>query len=492
MAVRRAAPVVLVAAATLALATFAACTSSSNAPPARDASPDGDAAPASKDAGPTGDGGLTSMAFAHQTLRDVDVLFVVDDAPGMAPLAQTVRAALPAFADTLKNLPAGAPNLHVAVVSADLGAGAEVVPGCNEGGDHGVFWTVPRAPCAATGLPAGQGYFSIQGGQSNFAPDLGLADALACVWPRVDAGCQFPHPFASALRALGADGAPAPPENAGFLRAGAFLAIVLVTNQDDCSAPPDTQIFDPRSMYAADTYGPLTSFRCARFGISCNGQPIPDDTAGGLSGCASTEDGVLLRVADTVAALKSLKADPNRILVAAVSGPPEPFAIALAPPGLPEDPSPWPSLTSSCQTANGAVSARPGVRLEQWVYAFGHNGVLTSACDDPPTSLRAIATTIAGVLGPPCLPGAFAKKTGPHGARPDCTIVDYPAGGAAAPIPSCVDTANVAPCWTLGDDAACPGGQLLGFMSPAGAPPIGADSSVQCVVCDDPADPRCR
>jgi len=476
-------------AALVAVATLAACASSSNAP---DASND---APSGSDVPPASDAGLSSTAFAHQTIRDVDVLFVVDDAPGMAALAQTVRAALATFADALKDLPAGYPNLHVAVVSADLGAGAQDVPACNEGGDRGVFWSVPRGPCASTGLPAGQGYFSVADGKADYAPELGLADALACVWPRVDAGCPFPHPFAAALRALGADGAPAPPENAGFLRPGAFLAVVLVTNQDDCSAPADTQIFDPASMYAADALGPLTSFRCARFGVTCNGVPVPDDAAATLTGCASAEDGVLVRVSDAVAALKSLKADPNMILVAAISGPPEPFAVELDPPGLPTDPSPWPSLTPSCQTANGVVSARPGVRLEQWVYAFGHNGVLASACDDPPTSLRTIATTIAGVLGPPCLTAAIAKTVGPHGARADCTIVDYPKaadGGAGTPLASCVDTGNVAPCWTLTDDAACPGGKLLGFMSPTGGPPVGADSSVQCVVCDDPADQRCR
>jgi hypothetical protein len=512
MAVRSPAPVsvatLTLAVATLAVAaaTLAACSSSSNVPHGPDGGTARDAADASEaaDAGAS-EAPLSSMAFPHQMIRDVDLLFVVDDAPGMAALQQTVRAALPAFTDSLKDLPAGYPSLHVAVVSADLGAGADPMPAdCNAGGDRGVFWTVPRGPCAATGLPDGQAYFSIEsgGGQTNFAPALGLSDALACVWPRVDAGCPFPHPFAAALRALGADGAPAPPENAGFLRAGAFLAIVLVTNQDDCSAPPDTQIFDPSSMFAADAFGPLTSFRCARFGLTCGGAPVPDNVAGALTGCASAEDGILLRVSDAVAALKSLKSDPNMILVASISGPPQPFAVELDPPGLTNDPSPWPSLAPSCQTANGVISARPGVRVEQWVYAFGHNGVLASACDDPPTSLREIATTIAGVLGPPCLTAAIAQTTGPRGVRPDCTIVDYsPAlpdagaaagGGAGKPIPSCVDTGDVAPCWTLADDIACPGGKLLGFMAPAGDPAIGADSSVQCVVCEDPADPRCH
>jgi hypothetical protein len=481
-----------------ALATFLltlAC-SSSNTPAARDAGPGADAAAPP----PASDAGLQSRAFTHQMIRDVDVLFVVDVAPGMAPLLERLRASFSAFTDTLRDLPAGYPSLHVAIVSADVGAGMWQDPGCSVGGDRGVFWSVPRGACASTGLPAGQSFFSVESGtagKTNFDPAKSLADALSCVAPRDDAGCLFPHPLASALRALGADGQPAPPENAGFLRPGAFLSIVLVTNQDDCSAPPDSQIFDPSSMFVGDPLGPLTSFRCAEFGLSCGGKAISRTTAGRLVGCQSAEDGILLRVSDVVARLGALKADPNRVLVAALSGPPDPFVVELDPPALPRDQSPWPSLAPSCTSGDGLVSARPGVRVEQWVYAFGHNGLLAKACDDVAGSLHDVATSIAEVLGPPCLTGAFAKTSGPRGPRPDCTIIDYPAtadAGASAgtPVPSCVDTGDVPPCWTLADDPACPGGELLGFEAPPGAPTVGANSSVTCVVCDDPSDPRCR
>ena len=39
-----------------------------------------------------------------------------------------------------------------------------------------------------------------------------------------------------------------PLENAGFLRRNATLAIVLITNEDDCSAPPDSALFDSSSQ----------------------------------------------------------------------------------------------------------------------------------------------------------------------------------------------------------------------------------------------------
>ncbi|HEX4404270.1 MAG TPA: hypothetical protein VH560_05545 [Polyangia bacterium] len=435
------------------------------------------------------DGGvLQSMAFTHPTIRDIDVLFVIDDAPGMARAQGKLIAALPAFTDTLKNLPAGYPNLQVGIISADLGSGEDQSLGCNFGGDRGVLWSTPRGACAATGLPFGQNFFSIIDGKPNFDPKLNLADALACVAVQDDVGCQFPHPLASVLRALGLDGMAAPPENAGFLRPGAFLSIILLTNQDDCSAPAGSFLFSSDSQVVSDMLGPLTSFRCAEYGLLCDGVPPPRTKAGKLSNCQSAEDGMLEKISDVVASLKTLKADPNMLLVAALAGPAEPVTVQLGPPGVSFDPSPWPSLAPSCASPDG-VTARPGVRIEQWVYAFGHNGVLATPCDDSyASSLQSIAQSIAAVIGPPCLDARIATTAGPHGPRPDCTVTDYSNGAqTGTPIPSCVDAGDVGPCWTLTNAAACPGGKLLGFQSPAN----GLDSSVQCTVCSDPRDPRC-
>ena len=458
-------------------ALLSACSSSSNAP-----------APAPA----PGDGGQL-VTFPHPSIRDVDVLFVIDDAPGMAPAQARLLAGVKAFTDTLKSAPAGYPNLHLAVISSDLGAGASTVPGCRAGGDRGVFQTAPRGACAATGLPPGERFISIVDGKpstdagtaSNADPTTSVGDALACLVPLGESGCAFPHPLAAVLRALGADGMPAPAENVGFLRPGAFLSIVLLTNQDDCSAPADSTLFDPTSRYVSDPLGPLTSFRCAEHGLSCGGAPPPRTMALALTGCQSAEDGKLLGIADVVARLKSLKADPNRILVAALSGPAAPVTVQLGAPGLTEDPSPWPSLAPACAGGDG-VAARPAVRVEQWVYAFGHNGVLESVCgDDLGPALSHVAQSVLDVLGPPCLDGPIATTMGPRGARPDCTITDYAGDAGGTVLPSCVDTGDVAPCWTLTDDAVCPGGKLLGFEAPPGAPSgtaPGRDSSVQCRV----------
>ena len=55
-----------------------------------------------------------------------------------------------------------------------------------------------------------------------------LEDALSCISHVGDAGCGFESPLEAIKRAL--DGRH--PENAGFLRPGAFLAVVILTDED--------------------------------------------------------------------------------------------------------------------------------------------------------------------------------------------------------------------------------------------------------------------
>src|SRR5437868_1798050 len=81
----------------------------------------------------------------------------------------------------------------------------------------------------------------------------------------------------SNLRALGADGrGAAPAENQGFLRQDALLAIVMVTNEDDCSARAGIQLYDTSSNQSVNSVlGPPSNFRCNEFGHLCNGARPP-------------------------------------------------------------------------------------------------------------------------------------------------------------------------------------------------------------------------
>src|SRR6185295_3308938 len=168
-----------------------------------------------------------------------------------------------------------------------------------------------------------------------------------CIAALGDQGCGFEHVFGSVLRGLGADGnGGAPAENAGFLRDDAFLAVVLITNEDDCSAPINSVFFDPSSRLVTDPLGPLASFRCNQYGHVCrlNGKDVHPSaqTVGELTDCRSAEDGKLTKVAEFVGALRKLKSDPARIFLAAIAGPTSPYAVELVTPTLKEDPNLWP------------------------------------------------------------------------------------------------------------------------------------------------------
>src|SRR5262249_53687922 len=159
--------------------------------------------------------------------------------------------------------------------------------------------------CTATGLNAGQTFISNVNQQANYTGNI--ANVFSCIALLGDQGCGFEAPFGSVMRALGADGFAPPAENAGFLRPNAFLTIVMITNEDDCSVPDNSDLFDPGSRFVSDRYGPLASYRCNEYGHLCNGAPPPRDMSVTYPAgtCTSAEDmGRLTTVAYTVNQIK--------------------------------------------------------------------------------------------------------------------------------------------------------------------------------------------
>ena len=222
--------------------------------------------------------------FQQSINRNVDLLFMVDNSSSMRPLQNNLRANFPTFMQRLME-PPGLPNIHVAVVSSDMGAfnpaaGNEAISGCTTtaspgyAGNNGVFqYTAPppetgQAACA-TGLDPSAHFISDIGGVKNYSGDL--ANVFSCIAALGDAGCGFEHQFASVLRALGADDlGPPPQENQGFLRDDAYLVVVMITNEDDCSARPGQPLFDTTANNdLSDMLGPITNFRCNEFGHIC-------------------------------------------------------------------------------------------------------------------------------------------------------------------------------------------------------------------------------
>src|SRR4051794_38032457 len=99
----------------LAPATSAAVLGLALATPASCASPERE--------GPVDPSAATiAAATAGPAPGDLDVLFMIDDSTGMTSMQTALAAQLPFFIDRLESLPNGLPNLHIAVVSSDLGA----------------------------------------------------------------------------------------------------------------------------------------------------------------------------------------------------------------------------------------------------------------------------------------------------------------------------------------------------------------------------------
>jgi hypothetical protein len=455
---------------------------------------------------PPGSGVCTEQgAFSTSTSRDVDILFMVDNSLGMEPLQAKLTQSFATFTQTLEALPAGLPNLHLAVVTSDMGAGPETaIPQCRPGGDQGLFQAVPRGACTATGLFAGQTYISSSNGQTNFDATKQIPDIFNCIALFGGSGCGVEHQLESVVRALGADGDSAPAQNANFLRTNAFLAIVLFTNEDDCSAPPNTNLFNTSSILVSDPLGPLQSYRCNEFGHLCRGAPPPRTMAASFAPgeCMPAEDkGLLIPVGTFVQEIKALKADPSKILVAALAGPPDPYNVVMVPPVLKQDPSMWPNVDHSCTIGSGEVGD-PSIRIKAFVDGFGGYGVFLPICAATfAPALQRIAEEIGKLIGQQsCVPGPLADKdaVSSNGVQPDCTVVAHTltAQGQVVntPVPACADQPTAPLCWTTSSDAiACPEGAVFQLRTADPTAPLPNYESVTCAVCSagGQPDPRC-
>jgi len=314
----------------------------------------------------------------------------------------------PSFLTRLMD-PPGLPDLHIAVISTDMGAGDGSIASCDAtGGKNGIFQHTARGTCTSTGLDPGATYIADDGTIRNYTGNL--ADVFACVAALGEQGCGFEHQLAAITRALGADGNPPPIENQGFLREDAYLVIVMLTNEDDCSAPAGSSFYDTKSNTdLSSPLGPLTNFRCNEFGHLCNGVTPPRRAPNGnvndtvtLDGCVPAEGaGMLVPVVDFVAQLRSVKRFPDQqIVVSAITGPTTPYTVMWRNSPVTAM-GPWPVMSHSCISAADGTFADPAVRITEFVRAFGANGTLLSICD---TNYGPVLDRIASLLSPSAMP----------------------------------------------------------------------------------------
>jgi hypothetical protein len=165
--------------------------------------------------------------------------------------------------------------------------------------------------------------------------------------------------------------------NAGFLRGDAHLAVVYITDEDDCSAPADS------TMFTAPVSGQDGSLRCPLAGDLCNDVPVAaQEFSTPLGNCRAAPDGggKLIPVQTFIDEMKLLRT--QSVSVSVIGGWPADPATASFAIGY-DSTAARPDLLGSiaiCDSANGTAAV--GLRLKQFVDAFGPAGKIISICQD--------------------------------------------------------------------------------------------------------------
>lgn len=327
----------------------------------------------------------------------VDLLFVVDDSQSMEAEQATLAREVPRLVEVLttgdldgdggSDFPAV--DLHVGVVSTDLGAGFGYDRCDVPGRDAALVAGAPE--CAA--LVGERRFLQIDSDASRQS----ARQAMECLVKLGVKGCGLEQPLDAMLKALvpssmglsfaqGQQG-QGDLSNLGFVREESLIVVVLVSDEDDCSVA-DFSFFGP-----GDT----------DVGLRCGLQP-----------------GSLHPVSRYLEGLRALRpGHPERVLFAAITGVPpqlveDPEAIdyqaILDHPRMVFEPDPTASPAApfpACEL-DRVGDAAPARRIVELARQFGEYGLVQSICnDDYSGALTAVLNKIRSILDVVCLPRAL-------------------------------------------------------------------------------------
>jgi hypothetical protein len=417
---------------------------------------------------------------------DLDILFVIDDSGSTRDKQALFAENYQNFVARLESFPTR-PNMHIAVVtsSIDVGAGAPGGGACHPASTaNGRMQNASRDPslvCAPTddwflsdlARPDGTRQVNYRGT---------LAEALSCISHVGENGCGFEAPLEAMKRAL--DGSR--PENAGFLRQGAFLAIVMLTDEDDCSA-------DPRLYTQPDASTGADDFRCTQSAYRCD-LPISPSAPGAYTNCKVRRDTLLNDPADYATFLSGLQGPPG-IAVALIGGDPS-SDIQTGELKFPGRTQPL-ALTPSCHATilGEEAFARPALRLDDFRKSFGDHGLFSTVCQsDYSQAVDDIGTLLFKAISP-CLEGTLDETDIDEvkpGLQLDCSVVDVQDAYTAAPVEQVLrrcpmlddDTPDVGDgtaCWWVKRNPACDTPTELELqVERSASPPQGTVVQVSC------------
>lgn len=347
----------------------------------------------------------------------VDILFVIDDSGSMhheqnVLADQIVHMAKELIHPTAHDdmIPLPVEDLHIGIVSTNMGTGAFNYDGCSTSpmGGYGALQNIGRNGGCEGSYTAGDcnGVTCPWLSHSVDVPDDGsvaenppIWDDFGCIAALGTEGCGLEQQMEAALVALGPQ-SDTGMNNEGFLRDDSLLAIVFVTDEDDCSAA-DHELFNPSRT---EQLGQINT-RCAFH---------PE---------------MLHPVSRYVEGFRALRPDrEDSVVVAAIVGVPidgsweAGHSLAELRSRVEINPAEPSELMPTCDTSMGY--AFPPVRFAELVYEFGNNGILASICESDWTpALRAITRKIQGKLDGQCMPRELAS-TGSDACKVIETLLD--------------------------------------------------------------------
>ena len=327
----------------------------------------------------------------------IDLLIVVDRSPSMADQADALRASLQQFGVVMASIGGGLSDLHVAVVTTDLGGAG--VPGCEGRGDGGAF--IHPTACGVDGSflrDDGRGARNYQGS---------LADVLGCLGEPPLSTCPVSQPLAAIVAALdgSADG------NDGFRRSYAKLALMVLSDSDDCS------------LLEADALAGVTGEEAVDYACYTLGPAL----------------------ADVDATLRHLRAtfvdDPNDLIVGTVTG------------GADVRIGPGPRLEPVCEV-DGVVGPAPRLRSAHLPDRITHIDMCGENWADV---LQMVAESMPVAFGPACFDVSIDRSPDVPGIQAECTgtLSRDPGHGepfAALPWCAALDHVPGEPCFRFVPD----------------------------------------
>ncbi|MBU1068287.1 hypothetical protein KJ975_01845 [Myxococcota bacterium] len=432
-----------------------------------------------------------TLEVSPSTTRDLDLVFLIDTSLSMADEQVTLQRNFPTLIGVLREISGGLPNLHLGTITPDLGTEPFNIPGCDRpGGDGGRFLKGVNNACAN---PVGQTYVvdveprgctvekTILTGQPTNCPshdctqancdvaaftgldgtatepaglvfatdengcprcrnytDQSLEEVFSCMASVGTGGCGMEQPLEAVKRALDTrTGA-----NAGFWRDNAFLAIFILSDEDDCSAK-NIELFYPTGDINS-TLGTLTSFRCTEFGVVCDEpwQRVMPQGQLTYTHCRPRESNdpknMLQPITRYTSMLSQLK-DASQILVGAIAGPYEDPLVV----GLYDDLNP--RLLPACGSdgPDDGQGAVPAVRLWAFVESMLQRDedrawAQTSLCaEDFSNALAGLGTRIRGLLETHCLTTPLCGCPDPAFANGEAKLTNLPDAEAAVCEPLC-------------------------------------------------------